>query len=188
MKNILKILLFVTLLSSNVYAETIDVNGLSEHDRAEIALQIAKKKEEQKIQQTTLPKIEELDKYADVGTKIGLALKSAAKELGVAVDDFSKTGLGKITISVLVWKLLGVEIVHVLACLVLILLAITFIYFHYQIKYPKQYTFDETKTNIFGNAKINGFTRDNIHDETTILYIFVICCTIVLCWISIANI
>ena len=45
--------------------------------------------------------------WADMGKNIGVALSEAAKAMSVGVNDFATTFVGKLTIVLIVWKVLG---------------------------------------------------------------------------------
>jgi hypothetical protein len=45
--------------------------------------------------------------WADIGKNIGVALSEAAKAMSVGVNDFAGTFVGKLTIILIVWKVIG---------------------------------------------------------------------------------
>lgn len=53
---------------------------------------------------------EALSSYAEVGKSIGVGLAATAKELGIAANNFAQTGIGKIALLLIVWKLMLGEI------------------------------------------------------------------------------
>jgi hypothetical protein len=57
---------------------------------------------------------EELTAWGQLGQDLGKGLVSAAKEVGVAASEFSQTPLGKIVTFILVFKLIGADILGVL--------------------------------------------------------------------------
>lgn len=46
-------------------------------------------------------------KWAELGKSIGIGVVSAARELGVAANEFAQTDVGKVTVAVIVWKFMG---------------------------------------------------------------------------------
>ena len=66
--------------------------------------------DEQK-QQATIDKVQQ---YSQLGSSIGLALASTARELGVVANDFLKTPVGLIAVTLIVWKMVGATMIHVL--------------------------------------------------------------------------
>lgn len=53
-----------------------------------------------------------VQKWVDVGTNIGKSLGGAAKEVGVAVNDFVETPVGMLTAFLIVWHVMGAALVH----------------------------------------------------------------------------
>jgi hypothetical protein len=49
--------------------------------------------------------------WSELGANIGTAMVSAAKELGVAANEFSQTGLGKVVTVLLVYKMFGPDLI-----------------------------------------------------------------------------
>lgn len=54
---------------------------------------------------------EQADEWVTLAERLGKALSSLAREAGVALNEFVKTPVGVITITVLLWKTIGVSIV-----------------------------------------------------------------------------
>ncbi len=116
--------LFIFILSLNVFGDGINTdtvsnsgfNQLSEVDKAAIISDIAKKVAV-KNAAPEVPTIEKLDGWVDLGTKIGKGLSGAAKETGVAVNDFAKTPVGILTTGLIVWKMIGNTIFHFIAAI-----------------------------------------------------------------------
>lgn len=86
---------------------------LSDSQKAAILADVAKQVEANKA--PTLPtsvedvdkQIEKVDKWVDYGTKIGKGLGGAAKEVGVAANEFAKTPVGILTSVVIAWHFMG---------------------------------------------------------------------------------
>lgn len=51
--------------------------------------------------------------WIDVGERLGQGLAATARELGIAVNDFAKTPVGMVSIGLLVWHIMGSDIIHV---------------------------------------------------------------------------
>jgi len=90
-----------------------DVSGLSETQKAELAVQIAKMKE--KAQAAPVPKVSaaEVKEYSALVTAIGTGVKDTAVELGVAANDFVKTPVGMLTAALIAWNYVGETILGV---------------------------------------------------------------------------
>jgi hypothetical protein len=53
------------------------------------------------------PAVETAKEWAGVGAELGKAIASTCKELSIGVNDFVKTPVGKFTMLILAWKLIG---------------------------------------------------------------------------------
>lgn len=112
-----KILAATAILFSSVAfaAQQIDTSGLSDEQVAALkisALQMQQKPKEAAAIPVAAQIRGEAEKWADFGKNVGSALVSTAKELGVAANDFAKTDLGRISIAIIVMKLVGAQIIH----------------------------------------------------------------------------
>lgn len=74
---------------------------------------------------------EEAEAWGTLGANMGKAMVGAAREVGVAANDFAATDLGKVTVAIITYKLVGKELISVVAgsavlfagaCLVIFLL------------------------------------------------------------------
>lgn len=101
-------MLFGSMLA---FAESVDISQLSKTAQAEI---IAKVVAAQPNPATIVQKNAEIvgmaQSWVGVGQALGAGIVAAAKELGVAANDFATTDLGKIVIFLLVWKLMGAQL------------------------------------------------------------------------------
>lgn len=97
-----------------------EFNDLPEETKLAIAKQILDAK---KASQPSLPGVvtavegitpEKINVWAENGKGIGIAIGSAAKELGLAADAFLKTDAGKITVAMIAWKVMGKDIFQII--------------------------------------------------------------------------
>jgi hypothetical protein len=88
--------------------QVLDTRNLSPTQQAELQMKYAELVEKG----NSTENIEKVKEWSELGQSVGVALVATAKELGIAVDDFSKTGIGKVTIAVIVWKIMGKEVVR----------------------------------------------------------------------------
>lgn len=72
-------------------------NNLTEAQKAAIVAQVDQ-------QAAPTPKLDVVERWANMGTNIGRGLASSAKELGVAVNDFANSPVGKTVTFLLVWN------------------------------------------------------------------------------------
>jgi len=108
------------------------------------------------------------DKFVNYGERVGKMLGGAAKEVGVAVNDFVKTDVGKMTAAMIIWSYIGKDAtriaVHVGGALLTLIVGMSWIFIllrrshHYDIKY------DPEKTNIFRNSRKISATRGTLSD------------------------
>lgn len=65
--------------------------------------------------QSTTPDVvvENVSAYAEVAKGVAEAIGIAAREVGVAVDDFIKTDAGKMTVALVVWHVAGDDIIGI---------------------------------------------------------------------------
>lgn len=89
-------------------AQAVDTTQLSPELQKQIDAELAKKN-------TALPEVSTLNEWATLGKNIAEGLGAAAKELGVAVNDFANTDTGKLVTFLLVWKFFGAEFVDLLS-------------------------------------------------------------------------
>jgi len=117
--SIVIVLLFVC---STAFA--VDASGLSKAQQAEIQLQIEKMK-------TAKPIAEQAKEFASISSEIAKAVGATAKELGVEVNNFAATPVGKMTMYIIVWKFLGRELIGYISgtCFFIIMFPIWWIIF-----------------------------------------------------------
>jgi len=68
--------------------------------------------------------ISSYQKYAEIGKSIAVALGEAAKQLNVEVNTFSTTPVGKVTMYLIVYKLIGRDIIRLFVLFGMIVLLI----------------------------------------------------------------
>lgn len=107
MKNFILALLLVPALT---WGQNLDLRGLSQEQIAELQLQAAKMKSPENVSATVR---QEATAWAELGANIGTAMVSAARELGVAANEFSQTSLGKVVTLIIVYKVIGKDILGV---------------------------------------------------------------------------
>jgi len=132
MKKLFKILLVLLLVSANANAlSSKDIQGFNDltvQQQAEIIKTVADKKaqidQEKLVPVTTV--VQETEKWVNLGTSIGKGLASTAKELGVAVNDFAKTNVGQWTMFLIIFNIMGDEIIHFIFGILILLIGVTF--------------------------------------------------------------
>jgi len=71
-------------------------------------------------------KIKETSAYVSIGHEIGLAVNETLSALKETVIDVSETRIGKIAITIVIWKLLGEDILGIIVGTVLLITCIIF--------------------------------------------------------------
>lgn len=118
MRYLLTILMSVMCLAAT--ADKIDrydlvaFDKLDETQKAEVLAVIAAFDEQNKAAMPNIPEVttpEQMQEWIDVGTAIGKGIAATAKELGIALDEFSHSRIGNITLVLIVYKVIGRDLV-----------------------------------------------------------------------------
>lgn len=88
--------------------------SLSEAQKAEVVKYISTRQKSTGIDEISKISPDKMEEWAAKGTAIGRAVGIAAKELGIAANEFIQTDAGKITVVIIAWKLLGHDILHIM--------------------------------------------------------------------------
>lgn len=114
MKKLLMILASSLLMATAHAQTTADISSLTTEQQAEVLKKIEAMQApgSKNISATAR---EETEKWVELGGNMGKAAVGAAKELGVAANDFVATPLGKVTMAVVVYKVVGKDILGVIA-------------------------------------------------------------------------
>ena len=143
----------IAFASTNCSLAISNIAGLEETTKQRMIIDC----EKAKLQQQTTPQapsvdntLEKMDKWSEISLRFAKALGVAAKEFGVAVNDFLYTPAGKLTALFIAWQLAGHAMVYVLlAMLALALTCFTTSRFR---KVLTLHSTEEVSTkNIFGN-------------------------------------
>jgi hypothetical protein len=76
--------------------------------------------------------IDHAKEWSDLGTKLGTALVATAKEVGMAVTDFANTPLGKVTTAVVVYKVIGNDLISTGLAVLFFMTGMLFLPFMYR--------------------------------------------------------
>lgn len=113
MKNFLiAVMLMLTATYGYAQQTSVDVSGLS----SEQIRQLAAKADEMKKDPVNVSTVvrQEAEAWGQMGANMGKAVVSAAKEVGVAANEFSQTSLGKIVVVLVAYKLVGHDALGIL--------------------------------------------------------------------------
>jgi hypothetical protein len=116
---------------------------------------------------------QKIDEYVTVGVKVGQAFASCAKELGVAVNDFIKTPAGKITLVLIIWKVMAIDIIHIFGAAMILVVGCLLLRAYYRSCACPTIEYDPDKVDIFRRSRIKKITRDSLSDgqETIIIFL-----------------
>lgn len=117
------LLIVAALILAMPAIAAVNIDGLTPEQNAELNLQAVKQIEANKAnqvkaatpQQTAKQTVETISTYAELGKSIGVGLVSTAKELGVAVNEFANTDVGRLSTFLIVWKMVGIQLFHYVA-------------------------------------------------------------------------
>lgn len=123
MKTILSLLL-ICLSSFAFSSVSVPVKDMTPGQRADLQKELddANKPAAEKFR-------EEATQWASFGANIGQAMLGAAKEIGMAAGEFAQTPLGKVVVSIVVFKILGTAFLHICAAALLLTIGLTFFWY-----------------------------------------------------------
>ena len=102
----------------------------------------------------SLDKAKEIDEWVQVGSHIGLGLVGAAKELGIAVNDFVKTPVGILTTVIIVWQFIGGPMIHTLGSIIILVVGLSFTRWYANKTVRNTIDYDSSKTDWFGRSRL----------------------------------
>lgn len=132
---------------------------LNSADQAAIIKTIADQAAQNAVQ-NKVKTVDEATKWVNLGQSLGASVAATAKELGVAANDFVQTPVGQIASAVIIWKLIGRELVHVFGSIVFLIAGISIV--TYLMK--RALTTEEWKPNEAGKMVLINVTRENMSD------------------------
>lgn len=131
-------------------AVDIDTSGLTESQKAQLVQQA-----EQMKKATPLETVEKVDKWVDVGERLGKMMGGAAREVGIAVNDFVKTPVGMMTAGLIVWNYMGGMLVHVVGGFMILFITFGLLTWHSRRLRTVEVTYDkEAGRNWFGRYPV----------------------------------
>ena len=127
---------------------------LTEAEKAEVIKIVADKASSKDSSVPVALTEDRVEKWVKIGSNIGQGLAGAAKEVGVAVNDFSQTPVGQLTMLLIVWHMIGAQLVHVFGGILIWIVGIAIIRHMVARAYPSKITYSKEVKNIFGNYVI----------------------------------
>jgi hypothetical protein len=110
MKKVVLVMLMLVsvVVCSPAFGEvSVDTQGLTDTQKAELVKQAAAMK-----QAASVSSPEKVAQWVDVGKNAGLAFASFAKEVGVAGDKFIESTTGKLVFGAIAFKMIGGPLIH----------------------------------------------------------------------------
>lgn len=141
---------------------------LTETQKADIIRQVAASATPATNTEDTIDKI---DRWSQVGANLGKGLAATAKELGVAVNEFAATPMGKVATALIVWHIMGASIMHIIGAFLIWGIGIVAIRYIVERSYPTKYTYDLENKNVFGNHPVKTKVRDELSSEMVVVLV-----------------
>lgn len=114
----------IVMIVSGASAQTINTSDLTDAQKAQLALEAAQMAEQNNATPQPLVEDREVQKWTEVGAGIGQALAGTARELGVEVNNFANTPVGKLSVFLIVWHFFGTTFLQVFGGLLLLSISI----------------------------------------------------------------
>jgi len=110
------ILSIIMIYATNVYADNDPLSGLTEQQKADLLVTIAKNRAVNANNPMadvpeTIEKLESISKYGKIGAGIAKGLGAAARELDIATNEFMDTPAGSLVAFMLVYHFIGADII-----------------------------------------------------------------------------
>jgi hypothetical protein len=138
---------------------------LSEAEKAEVIKMVADKAASKDASVPAALTEDKVEKWVKIGSNIGQGLAGAAKEVGVAVNDFSQTPVGQLTMLLIVWHMIGAQLIHVFGGIMIWIVGIAIIRHMVARAYPSKITYSKEVKNVFGNYVVEKVEPMAISDD-----------------------
>lgn len=115
---------------------------------------------------------ERVDQWLNVGERIGKMIGGAAKEVGVAANEFVKTPVGTVAIALIVWHYMGDALLHLFVGMTVMVVGLAATWFVSRRLTDVTRTYSPDKTTWFGRPRLVSVKRSEWTDGNT----FVILC------------
>lgn len=171
-----KLLLAALLMFSMSAHAAIDVNtaGLTPSQKADLVKMAEQMREQQAS--PVIAKSEDIadtvGKWANVGEQFGKMIGGAAKEVGIAVNEFLKTPVGIMTAGLIIFNYVGGPIIHVTLGLLIFAVGMTLVTWFIRRSTAMKVEYDLTKTNWFGNHPVKSEVRDELTEAQLVIISF----------------
>lgn len=174
----MKYITMLVLLFALNTAQAIDSNSvasagfstLTDIEKTEVLQIVAQKAANKGINSSST--VKSVDEWVTLGERVGKGFAGAARELGVAANEFSSTPVGKWVAFLIFWKLMGATAIHIVFGLLFMIVGIGMLVMYKNSCVSWEIMYDTTKKNIFGNHPIIKKERTEIDDSSAAVLIF----------------
>ena len=152
-------------------------NKLSETEKADIIKMVAEKATQNDSRQDSKSALvveDKVERWVKIGSNIGQGLAGAAKEVGVAVNDFAQTPVGQMTMALIVWHMIGAQLIHLFGGVLIWIVGFGFLHYLIKRSYPDEIIFDPEKKNVFGNFAVKQISKGKVKDEGVWIFCFAV--------------
>lgn len=176
----MKYLISIMLLAFTLNAHALDsrtvgsagFDNLTPQQQAEIISSVTAKAAENKPSAPVMAKAADItNEWLNIGARIGQGFAGAAKELGIAANDFASSPVGKWVAFLIIWHFMGAMAVHIGFGLMFLVVAMGSIYWYTRATRDITISYDVDKTDIFGRSRISKFNRGEMPEETRAIVI-----------------
>jgi hypothetical protein len=141
---------------------------LTETEKAEVLKTIAEKAagRAEEAAHGAISAAKKADEWLNVGERVGKMFAGAAKEVGMAVNEFAKTPVGMLAMGLIVWNYMGGVAIHFGGALIVLMSSGAFMLWFARRRREVLYQYDPEKTDIFGRSRLVSVERRKMDDDT----------------------
>lgn len=162
----IKTLLFVMTLAMSPIATaqvTGNTDGLTDGQKAELI----KQAEAMRARSSpTSSVVDNVDQWLNIGERVGKMMGGAARELGLAANEFVKSPVGIMATVVILFQYLGSPIIHMFTGILVLLVGIASIRYIVYNRRGNKITYDTERKNLFGNYPVKHKELGKMDDDT----------------------
>lgn len=157
---LITLIMFLFALTQPAYGAQAVIYDLTDEQAAKLELEGAQMKASPAFS------VQQAEEHAIFGKQIAEAIGAAAKEMGVAVGEFVKTPVGKITTAIIVYKLVGRDLLHYAGGVVHITIALLLMpWFFGKRTMPREITYNEAGKKISDKSCWPVNSSDTEHQD-----------------------
>ncbi len=157
-------MLFVTLAHAVDYRDLnkIGFDKLSDADKIAIMKTVTEKRDAATGTIPTTP--DQIEQWVQLGANVGKGLAGAAKELGVAANEFVNTPVGKLTAFLIVWHFVGAMAIHIAGGLMVLIVGFSALGWYTHNARHVTATYSPTERDWVGRARKVAYVRTALQD------------------------